>query len=114
MIPRNHDQVSLGGHIHCLPSLANSFWIDLDNNESNTSVNDPLIFSHPTKFMSTFFIPHIHDNTIMESILSSSAAENATGAYMNDFWLYCKEECHHHASLPINQFILGTFINHIW
>jgi DNA repair exonuclease SbcCD nuclease subunit len=93
MIPGNHDQVTLGGHNHGLTPLENSFRIDLDNNESNTSVNGPLIFSHPTKFMNALFIPHIRDNTIMESVLSSSAAENATalfvhadvtGAYMND------------------------------
>jgi hypothetical protein len=66
--------------------LENSFRIELDNNESNTSVNEPLIFSRPTKFMSTLFIPHISDNTIMESILSSSAAENATALLVCSCW----------------------------
>ena len=94
MIPGNHDQVTLGGHNHGLTPLENTFRIDTDdNNASTTSVNGPLVFSHPTKFMNALFIPHIRDNTIMESVLSSSAAENATalfvhadvtGAYMND------------------------------
>eukprot|EP00977_Amphora_coffeiformis_P023402 scaffold13260_cov163-Amphora_coffeaeformis.AAC.1 len=87
MIPGNHDQVTLGGHLHGLTALRNAYRVG--------DVPGPLIFSHPTVFRQALWIPHIREHAIMESVLQSSAAtaENTqavlchadiTGAFMND------------------------------
>ena len=94
MIPGNHDQVTLGGHNHGLTPLQHAYRVERQDTNGNTqSFPGPLIFSHPTKFASGFFIPHVRDHTIMESILQAPEANEATalfvhadvtGAYMND------------------------------
>lgn len=92
MIPGNHDQVTLGGEIHGLTPLENSYRVAA-RNDSTKSLPGPLIFSSPTKFGGGLFIPHIRSNAIMESVLQSKQATEATalfvhadvtGAYMND------------------------------
>jgi len=97
MIPGNHDQVTLGGHSHGLTPLQHAYRVEFEDKDCNIkSFPGPLIFSHPTKFAGAFFVPHIRDNTIMESILQSPEAKEAsalfvhadvTGAYMNDLIL---------------------------
>ena len=94
MIPGNHDQVTLGGHNHGLTPLQHAYRVERQDKSGNThSFPGPLIFSHPTKFAGGFFIPHVRDHTIMESILQAPEAREAnalfvhadvTGAYMND------------------------------
>jgi len=90
MIPGNHDQVTLGGHNHGLTPLEHAYRVE---HPDGTFVNGPLVFSHPTVFMNALFVPHIRDVTIMESVLTSFHAHDAsalfvhadvTGAYMND------------------------------
>lgn len=92
MIPGNHDQVTLGGHNHGLTPLEQAYRIECEDG----SVNGPLVFSYPTKFMNALFVPHIRDVTIMESVLTSKHADESsslfvhadvTGAYMNDLIL---------------------------
>jgi DNA repair exonuclease SbcCD ATPase subunit/DNA repair exonuclease SbcCD nuclease subunit len=87
MIPGNHDQVTLGGHNHGLTPLQHAFRCQ------NGTIPGPLIFSHPTIFGRALFVPHLRENSIMESVLRSSAAKKAqaifchadvTGASMND------------------------------
>jgi DNA repair exonuclease SbcCD nuclease subunit len=93
MIPGNHDQVTLGGHTHGLTPLENAYQIDLKGEKARSAVPGPLIFSYPTKFRDALFVPHIRDNTVMETVLQSSVATESvallvhadiTGAYMND------------------------------
>ena len=101
MIPGNHDQITLRGHEHGLTPLENAYRIsnqdslsgDNPNNNLPSSIPGILIFSHPTKFHNAFFIPHIREAAMMESVLQSpqALASNAlfihadvTGAYMND------------------------------
>ena len=102
LIPGNHDQVTLGGHNHGLTPLENAYRVvvkgDKDSNNSSdttatTTLPGPLIFSHPTKFANALFVPHIRDNAVMESILQSDLAHDASaifvhadvrGAFMND------------------------------
>ncbi|GAX21502.1 hypothetical protein FisN_4Hh565 [Fistulifera solaris] len=92
MIPGNHDQVTLGGHIHGLTALENSYQVR-DKTGSGKTYPGPLVFSYPTKFLDALFIPHVRDNAIMESLLQSSLSKSAdalfvhadtSGAYMND------------------------------
>ena len=92
LIPGNHDQVTLGGHSHGLTPLEYSYRVRAQENK-DTTVPGPLVFSHPTIFAGALFVPHIRDIATLESILQSNAAKNAeaifvhadvTGAYMND------------------------------
>ncbi len=92
MIPGNHDQVTLGGHVHGLTALENSYHLR-DKTGSGKTYPGPLVFSYPTKFLDALFIPHVRDNAIMESLLQSSLSKSAdalfvhadtSGAYMND------------------------------
>jgi DNA repair exonuclease SbcCD ATPase subunit len=94
MIPGNHDQVTLGGHNHGLTPLENAYRVERqDDNGITHSFPGPLVFSYPTKFAGGFFVPHVRDHTVMESILKAPEADSAvalfvhadvTGAYMND------------------------------
>jgi Calcineurin-like phosphoesterase len=112
MIPGNHDQITLGGTNHALTPLENSYRITIPpfykrsddsftkrmRSSSSTlalsSLPGVLIFSHPTKFQNAFFIPHIRDCAIMESIVQSKLCyddseaifvhADVTGACMND------------------------------
>jgi DNA repair exonuclease SbcCD ATPase subunit/DNA repair exonuclease SbcCD nuclease subunit len=95
MIPGNHDQVTLGGHAHGLTALQNAYRVDTDSDatEQQSSVPGPLIFSYPTLFGGALWIPHVREHGVMESILQSPAAQQATavlvhadvtGASMND------------------------------
>jgi DNA repair exonuclease SbcCD nuclease subunit len=102
LIPGNHDQVTLGGHLHSLTPLENSYRVAAvaSRKSSFSAVTDtipgPLIFSHPTKFREALFVPHIRDPAILESVLQSPASHRSaailvhadvTGAYMNDMIL---------------------------
>lgn len=98
MIPGNHDQVTFKGEEHGLSPLRNAYNVDISPTAHSTVSNiipGPLIFSQPTQFLNATFIPHIRDNGVMESILSSPLATSSstdaifvhadvTGAYMND------------------------------
>ena len=66
---------------------------DDDDDGATTTIPGPLVLSRPTKFANALFVPHIRDHAIMESILQSKLAHEAsalfvhadvTGAYMND------------------------------
>jgi DNA repair exonuclease SbcCD nuclease subunit/ABC-type dipeptide/oligopeptide/nickel transport system ATPase subunit len=90
MIPGNHDQITLRGHDHGITPLENAYRVTVN---SSLSVPGPLVFSHPTKFANALFVPHIRDNAVMESVLLSQPALDATavfvhadvtGALMND------------------------------
>jgi hypothetical protein len=90
MIPGNHDQVTLGGLEHALTPLQNAYFLEQD---SGSFLPGILIFSHPTKFHDAFFVPHVRDIGIMQSILQSDSATSSsavfvhadvTGAFMND------------------------------
>jgi len=92
MIPGNHDQVTLDGHIHGLTPFENAYRVTT-NSTASGSVPGPLIFSYPTKFRNALFVPHIRNIATMESILQSSLAKESsalfvhaevTGALMND------------------------------
>jgi DNA repair exonuclease SbcCD nuclease subunit len=94
LIPGNHDQVTLGGHVHGLMPLENAYKVEYQDSSGKTlSLPGPLIFSYPTKFRNALFIPHIRDGTILELVLHSTVAveptalfvhADVTGAYMND------------------------------
>jgi DNA repair exonuclease SbcCD ATPase subunit/DNA repair exonuclease SbcCD nuclease subunit len=104
LIPGNHDQVTLGGYDHGLTPLENAYRVvanttttTADSNNAatatTTTLPGPLIFSHPTMFANALFVPHIRDNAIMESVLQSDLAKQASalfvhadvrGAFMND------------------------------
>jgi hypothetical protein len=89
MIPGNHDQIYLeGGEDHGLTPFSNAFTLSNDR-----TMPGPLILSHPTKFLNTFFIPHVRNITTLEQILASPEAlssdalfihADVTGAYMNN------------------------------
>jgi DNA repair exonuclease SbcCD ATPase subunit/DNA repair exonuclease SbcCD nuclease subunit len=101
LIPGNHDQVTLGGHDHSLTPLENAYRVNVNNATvvdsseaaTSTTLPGPLIFSHPTMFANALFVPHIRDNAVMESVLQSDLAKQASalfvhadvkGAFMND------------------------------
>ena len=98
MIPGNHDQIDYRGVEHALTPFSNAYRIRSPMSHNNELDQQqyypgPIILSHPTKFMNAFFIPHIRDNAMMKSILSSQYAARSSalfvhadvkGASMND------------------------------
>jgi DNA repair exonuclease SbcCD nuclease subunit len=116
LIPGNHDQVTaaitdnhsltplqFAYRVPVLPApeadallMLSRDIVDVDTAETasvQTTLPGLLIFSHPTVFAQSLWIPHIRSSAVLESVLQSKAADAAvaifchadvTGASMND------------------------------